>query len=329
MRKPRMKPRGQIELAGVVGTVEWSSEDKLCWLTDEEFVAQTLTPRGPQKVLHWGRILEIDFRNGWVSQCDDSDPSSDEDNEFRWEPLTNILRWSDGQYVRICSDDFGTYLEFRIEVVVRCWVKCMWRLVRTVKTIHWACPDEKIVGLVKDRLATVILRERQRHLKRLLIVRQEKRESAEWLARRQYMAQFSKRARSVYQDSRKVDRRYGRSHALSLETIDKLLKKPCTYCGIDPDKVLMTLDRIDITLGHTDENVNPSCYECNVTRADMPYEAWIKYVAPGMREARKAGLLDGWKRTNKRNKNKKRFAEPKERPQKPEGSFRLIQTSTS
>lgn len=56
----------------------------------------------------------------------------------------------------------------------------------------------------------------------------------------------------------------------------------------------MTLDRKDNTIGHVQSNVVPACYRCNLTRGDMPYEAWV-YLIDGMRLAREAGAFGNWK----------------------------------
>ena len=96
---------------------------------------------------------------------------------------------------------------------------------------------------------------------------------------------------AIYADSRKSDRRIGRVNDLTREFIQERLQKGCSYCGTSD--LRMTLDRIDNTKGHTQDNVVPACIRCNYTRKDMPYEAWL-IVAKGMREAREAGLFGDW-----------------------------------
>lgn len=92
-------------------------------------------------------------------------------------------------------------------------------------------------------------------------------------------------------DTRKYDRKHGLANDLTKELIVALLAESCSYCGDKPPR--MTLDRIDNNLGHTKDNVLPSCLMCNYVRRDMPYAAW-KVVAVAVREARERGLLAGW-----------------------------------
>ena len=47
--------------------------------------------------------------------------------------------------------------------------------------------------------------------------------------------------------------------------IENIINKPCIYCG-DTHKI--GCDRIDNSKGHTKDNVNPCCYECNTARGD-------------------------------------------------------------
>lgn len=56
---------------------------------------------------------------------------------------------------------------------------------------------------------------------------------------------------------------------LSFEDYEKIIKKPCHYCGEKiEDKSGGSLDRInnDKTIGYTKDNVLPCCYPCNSMR---------------------------------------------------------------
>jgi hypothetical protein len=103
------------------------------------------------------------------------------------------------------------------------------------------------------------------------------------------------RAHFVKSDCNIGDKRYGRENDLTLEFVKNELKKPCFYCKDTPK--LMTLDRIDNSIGHLMINVNPSCRRCNITRGDMPYEAWL-FLVDGMRKALEAGAFGDWNGTN-------------------------------
>ena len=92
-------------------------------------------------------------------------------------------------------------------------------------------------------------------------------------------------------DTRRSDRKNGRENDLTREFIAEEIAKGCSYCG--ENGIRMTLDRIDNSKGHTQDNVISACIRCNYTRRDMPHEAWL-VVAKGMREAREMGLFEGW-----------------------------------
>jgi hypothetical protein len=96
----------------------------------------------------------------------------------------------------------------------------------------------------------------------------------------------------VFDDARKSDRRYGRTFDLTRDFVEASLSLPCTYCGDVSN--LMTLDRKDNELGHTNENCLPSCIRCNLLRGDMPYEAW-KMLSFVLKEVREAGLFGVWR----------------------------------
>lgn len=99
------------------------------------------------------------------------------------------------------------------------------------------------------------------------------------------------RARSVLKDAAKSDKRKGRVCDLTLAFVQNVIEAPCTYCG---DCVAPRgLDRVDNTRGHVQDNVVAACRRCNMTRGDMPIEAW-RYLAPGMRSAREAGVFGSW-----------------------------------
>jgi hypothetical protein len=104
-------------------------------------------------------------------------------------------------------------------------------------------------------------------------------------------ADVSKRGRFILEDSRKSDRRRGFDNDLTRGAIEKLISRPCSYCEGTGDR--MTLDRIDNDIGHTQANVVPACYRCNIVRGSMPYEAWL-VLAPSMKVARENGLFGDW-----------------------------------
>lgn len=100
-----------------------------------------------------------------------------------------------------------------------------------------------------------------------------------------------RRAYYILQDTKNSDRKKGLLCDLTNEYVTEKLKLPCHYCGDIGN--MITLDRIDNRIGHVRSNLLPACVPCNLTRGDMPYDAWV-IVAKGMKIARKAGLFDGW-----------------------------------
>jgi len=96
----------------------------------------------------------------------------------------------------------------------------------------------------------------------------------------------------IYWDSRNRDKKLGLDNDLTKEFIKTLISKPCSYCKGTTDR--MSIDRVDNSVGHIQTNVVGCCISCNLLRGNLPYEAW-KLLVPGIRKARKLGLLDDWK----------------------------------
>ncbi len=84
-------------------------------------------------------------------------------------------------------------------------------------------------------------------------------------------------AKNILKDSRHSDKRHGRENNLDEEFIQTLIAFPCSYCGIDDERI--SLDRIDNRLGHLRSNVLPCCLRCNWLRRDMPFDVWTWFVA--------------------------------------------------
>lgn len=100
------------------------------------------------------------------------------------------------------------------------------------------------------------------------------------------------RAKFILQDLIREDKKEKfKDTDLTLEVVQELIANPCLYCG--ETELMMTLDRIDNSVGHVRKNVNPSCIRCNLLRRNMPYKAWIK-LAPGVRKARETGKFGKW-----------------------------------
>lgn len=95
----------------------------------------------------------------------------------------------------------------------------------------------------------------------------------------------------VRSNCRTGDKAAGRFFFLDLEFVRLELQKPCSYCGRTVD--FMSLDRIDNSIGHIEQNVVACCRLCNYIRGAMPIEAW-KIVSPFVNQANDRGLFKGW-----------------------------------
>ncbi len=81
----------------------------------------------------------------------------------------------------------------------------------------------------------------------------------------------------------------GLSFNLSKELFKSLTKENCVYCGRSPSNSIMGkfhngayiyngIDRIDNTIGYTEENVVTSCQYCNMAKGTRPvedFEQWL------------------------------------------------------
>ena len=118
---------------------------------------------------------------------------------------------------------------------------------------------------------------------------------------RKYRLDPSKRGKYILIDCQKSDRKKGLECDLDRIFVDECIKIPCAYCGDNDCK--KTLDRIDNTLGHLKYNVVTCCIRCNLTRGDMPYDAWLCLI-DGMKKARTLGFFGDWEGKFKRNKKR-------------------------
>lgn len=98
-------------------------------------------------------------------------------------------------------------------------------------------------------------------------------------------------ARFIIKDNRGWDKKHGFVCDLTREFVEQQITQPCSYCG--ETELRMTLDRVDNTKGHSQDNVVPACIRCNYLRRDMPYLAWIE-VAKGVQKAREQNLFGNW-----------------------------------
>jgi hypothetical protein len=90
------------------------------------------------------------------------------------------------------------------------------------------------------------------------------------------------------------DKAMGRVSDITIQFVEQLVNDAggCTYCG--DTEARLSLDRIDCSIGHNQNNVIASCVRCNHFRGNMPFEAW-KEVAIVIKSLRERGILDDWR----------------------------------
>lgn len=80
------------------------------------------------------------------------------------------------------------------------------------------------------------------------------------------------------------------SFELSREVFKSLTKQDCHYCGEPPSTVCTTknyhgeyiyngVDRMDNSLGYTEENSVPCCPQCNYAKGTTPYDIFVSWIA--------------------------------------------------
>jgi hypothetical protein len=102
------------------------------------------------------------------------------------------------------------------------------------------------------------------------------------------------RSSCLMANAKRYDKSKGFETTLTREYVEKILQSECLYCGATEPNDQITLDRLDNTKGHTNQNCVAACFRCNMTRANMPLEAW-QIISNAMREAREQGLFKGWR----------------------------------
>lgn len=77
--------------------------------------------------------------------------------------------------------------------------------------------------------------------------------------------------------------------SLSYEFVSRVVRMDCAYCGMRPEQKLISaskgipliyngIDRIDSTLGYTEDNCVACCKICNWCKGSMPVEEWISHL---------------------------------------------------
>ena len=101
-----------------------------------------------------------------------------------------------------------------------------------------------------------------------------------------------------YSHLKRRNRKLGFSKIISFELFSELSKSPCKYCGLEHSKEIEDrlneskkgkrlsnhilkcngIDRVDSSLGYTDENSVPCCKYCNFAKHTMTDDAFYKWI---------------------------------------------------
>lgn len=100
-----------------------------------------------------------------------------------------------------------------------------------------------------------------------------------------------KPASSIWSRYKKSAKQRDLEFGITKQDVEAAIGQPCAYCG--EDSILMTLDRVENSVGYIPDNVVPCCIRCNIMKADMPKDAWLQ-LARHLREIREAGLFGSW-----------------------------------
>lgn len=93
--------------------------------------------------------------------------------------------------------------------------------------------------------------------------------------------------RQVLSDYKCGAKRRGLIWTLSDEEFNTLSQNKCHYCGTGPSNTLTEpydtftyngVDRKDNSLGYTLENSLPCCFECNMCKGTMEYDAFLAWI---------------------------------------------------
>lgn len=127
--------------------------------------------------------------------------------------------------------------------------------------------------------------------KRSIPYKSEHRKQKQSEAARERRVQPESRPAIIVKDSRSSDKKRGLLNDLDKDWVREQISFGCSYC--EETELLMTMDRVDNSRGHTKNNVVPACIRCNYMRKDMPMEAW-NFLVPYIKQAKEKGLFGDW-----------------------------------
>ena len=91
--------------------------------------------------------------------------------------------------------------------------------------------------------------------------------------RLEYSRMRSQTLNGRYGSIKKSAERMGREFLITKEHLEKHWKNPCFYCGIKMKNV--GFDRVDNSIGYTENNIVPSCFPCNRAKGKMSQDNFI------------------------------------------------------
>lgn len=102
--------------------------------------------------------------------------------------------------------------------------------------------------------------------------RQYYKKNREYLMR--YSKKYRKTVRGIYFSYKGDAKRRNLKWDLSVEDFEKIISKPCYYCGSKNGKY-SGVDRIDNSVGYIKGNCVPCCRKCNMMKKDMSKDEFI------------------------------------------------------
>lgn len=93
---------------------------------------------------------------------------------------------------------------------------------------------------------------------------------------KQWAREYNKSVRGRYYRYRSDAKKRNLSWELTLEDFERIVKQPCSYCGIDSSKRLIGVDRKDNKKGYSVDNSVPCCEIHNMMKKEMSVKEFIE-----------------------------------------------------
>lgn len=91
-----------------------------------------------------------------------------------------------------------------------------------------------------------------------------------------YSKGYQQTSDGLFRTTKYGAKKKGNEFLLTKEQFEKLISKPCKYCGEIIER--RGIDRIDNNLGYTLENSAPCCKMCNYMKRDYKLEEFLNHI---------------------------------------------------